>query len=317
MKRVLITGASGFIGQHIVRVLCNHNYILRKAVRDGNKNDCAPDISIVGNIDGMTSWKKALRDVDIVIHLAARVHLLKDNTANPLYEFRKVNVNGSINLARQAAESGVKRLIFLSSVKVNCEQSSSGIPLTEASPLLPESAYGISKMEAEQGLLNIAKKTGLEVVILRPPLVYGPGVKGNFLNMMEWLIKGIPLPFGAINNNRSFVAVENLVNFLVLCLDHPAAVNQIFFVSDGKDLSTTELLRCLAKKMSCPSRLVPIPQRLLEISLKTIGRQDLVSKLCKSFQVDIRKAQTFLGWQPIITIESGLDNTAKWFMGHR
>jgi UDP-glucose 4-epimerase len=236
---------------------------------------------------------------------------MHDKAADPLTEFRKVNVEGTLNLARQAAEAGVRRFIYISSIKVNGEQTFLGQLFTEDDLPAPLDPYSISKYEAEEGLRKLAQQTGMEIVIIRPPLVYGPGVKANFLAMMRWLRKGVPLPLGAIHNQRSFVALDNLVDLIVTCIDHPAAANQTFLVSDGEDLSITGLLRRMGLALGRPARLIPVPVFLLTAGAALVGRRDMAQRLCGSLQVDISKAQTLLGWKPPISVDEGLHRTAQ------
>ncbi|HSI37487.1 MAG TPA: SDR family oxidoreductase [Methylotenera sp.] len=306
-----MTGASGFIGKLLTNELLRQGYVVRVAVRSStgivNNN---VELVTLGEISGVNDWLMALNNVNVVIHLAARVHVMNDKSIDPLVEFRKVNVDGTLNLARQAAQTGVKRFIFISSIKVNGELTSEGKPFTEGDVSNPQDAYGISKLEAEQGLLQIAQQTGMEVVIIRPPLVYGPNVKANFASMLKAVKQGIPLPLGAINNKRSFIYVENLVSFIILCVQHPLATNQIFLVSDGYDLSTTELLRECALALGVNSRLIPVPQKVLEVIAHMLGKRDVVQRLCGNLQVDITKARTLLGWMPPISVSEGLKRTA-------
>jgi nucleoside-diphosphate-sugar epimerase len=239
---------------------------------------------------------------------------MKDSSGDPLAECRRVNVAGTLNLARQAAAAGVKRFIFLSSIKVNGEQTLPGQPFTEDDVPAPLDPYSTSKYEAEEGLRELARQTGMEVVIIRPPLVYGPGVKANFLNMMRWLHKRVPLPFASLNNRRSLVALDNLIDLIVVCLEHPAAANQTFLVSDGEDMSTTELLQRMAQALGRPARLMPIPASLLEAGAALLGRRDMAQRLCGSLQVDISKAKMLLGWNPPISVDEGLRCTAHGFL---
>jgi len=239
---------------------------------------------------------------------------MSDTSSDPLTEFRKVNVEGTLSLARQAAAAGVRRFIFISSIKVNGEGTVLGAPYHADAQPLPADPYGISKMEAEQGLRALAADTGMEVVIIRPTLVYGPGVKANFLNLMRWLHKGVPLPFGAIHNLRSLVALDNLVDLIVTCIDHPAAANQTFLVSDGEDLSTTELLRRMGTALGKPARLFPVPSRLIEVGAAMLGKQALAQRLCGSLQVDISKTRELLNWTPPVSVDEALRKTAKHFL---
>ncbi len=248
-----------------------------------------------------------LSRVDAIVHLAARVHVMNDTASDPLTEFRRVNVDGTLNLARQAAAAGVRRFVFVSSVKVNGEETLPGKPFSAADAPAPVDPYGISKFEAERGLLQLASETGLEVVIVRPPLVYGPGVKANFEKMVRWLAKGMPLPLGGVHaNRRSLIGLDNLVDLLTVCLRHPAAAGHVFMASDGEDLSTTDLLRRLGKAMHRPARLVPVPPALLELGGRLLGREDVVRRLTGSLQVDIGKTRQVLGWEPPVAVDEGL-----------
>ena len=312
--RILVTGASGFVGRALCTELLRQKHVVVAVVR--NKNNAlgvSIETATVCAIDHHTDWSATLRHVDVVVHLAARVHVMRDHADNPLTEFRKVNVAGTLNLAMQAAKAGVKRFIFISSVKVNGEHTDVGIALTEESLVNPQDAYGISKLEAEQGLMLIAQQTGMEVVVIRPPLVYGAGVKANFATMMRMVKLCFPLPFGAIYNTRSFVYIDNLVSLILKCIDHPAAANQVFLVSDGQDLSTTELLRVCANALRVKSTLMPIPQKWIEIFAALIGKKEVAQRLCGNLQVDITKAHTLLDWTPPITVEEGLNATAIGF----
>ena len=307
---VLVTGANGFIGNALCEALLCSGHVVRGALRSAYSGITAVESQVVGEINGSTDWSEALRNIDVVIHLAARVHVMDDQSADPLAEFRRVNVDGSLNLAKQAASAGVKRLIYLSSVKVNGEYTLPGRPFRESDMANPQDAYGRSKFEAEQGLLLVAQQTGMEVVIIRPPLVYGQGVKANFASMMRAVKRGIPLPLGAIHNSRSFVYVGNLVSLIANCITHPAAANQVFLVSDGSDLSTTQLLKKCATALAVKSRLWHVPESLIESLAALVGKRDVAQRLCGNLQVDITKAQSLLGWAPPIAIAEGLKATA-------
>ncbi len=283
--KVLVTGANGFIGRLLSAELIRQGHSVVAAVRTTNNQIDDFEQKIVGSINGETDWLVALRDVEVVVHLAARVHVMNDTAINPLSEFRKVNVDGTLNLAQQAINAGVKRFIFISSIKVNGEHTVIGKPFTEVDVANPQDAYGVSKFEAEQGLMRIAQQTGMELVIIRPPLVYGEGVKANFASMMRVVKRGVPLPLGAIHNKRSFVYVGNLVSLIVRCLDHPAAANQVFLVSDGRDLSTTELLLQCAMALGVKSKLLPVPQSLIAIGAALLGKQAVAQRLCGNLQV--------------------------------
>lgn len=314
MSQVLVTGASGFVGRPLCEEMLRQKLQIVASVNSRCSFPFGVDLADVGAITGQTNWTDVLYDVNAVIHLAARVHVMHDADIDPLAKFRAVNVEGTLKLARQAAEAGVQRFIFLSSIKVNGEQTLSEKQFTELDSPAPQDAYAITKWEAEQGLLKIAQKSRMEVVIIRPPLVYGPGVKANFLTMMRWLHKRIPLPLGAIHNQRSLVALDNLVDLIITCLDHPAAANQVFLAGDGEDLSTPELLRRLGLAMGKPVRLLPVPVGLLKSGAALLGKSDMAQRLCESLQVDISKARNLLGWNPPISVDEGLRRTAQYFL---
>jgi len=310
-SKVLITGANGFVGRYLTHYLLSEGLSVNCAIRADTVLDDKVDKKIpILSIDGRTDWTEALSGREVVIHLAARVHVMNDSSIDPLAEFRKVNVDGTLNFASQAANAGVKRFIFISSVKVNGEHTVSDKPFTEDASPNPQDAYGISKFEAEQGLLKIAQETGMEVVIIRPPLVYGAGVKANFASMMRAVKLSIPLPLGAIHNKRSFVYVGNLVSMIMRCIDHPTAANQVFLVSDGHDLSTTELSRYCAEALGVKARLLPVPQKFIEFCANLIGKRAGARRLCENLQVDITKARTMLGWTPPFSVADGLQVTA-------
>ena len=300
--KILLTGSSGFLGRHLRATLGSNSALtvtpVGRHVGDGNV--------IAREIDGLTAWADLLLGHDVVIHAAARAHVIEYEVADALAEYRRVNVDGTLNLARQAAAAGVKRFIFISSIKVNGEQTPLGQPFTADDTPAPEDAYGISKWEAEQGLQQLASETGVEVVIIRPPLVYGPGVKGNFSSMIKLVSKGLPLPLGAIHNQRSLVGLDNLVHLIITCIDHPAAANQVLLASDGQDLSTSELLRGVAVSMSAPSRLLPVPASFLMFAATVLGKQRVARRLLGSLQVDIKKTRDLLGWTPPVSVDEGL-----------
>lgn len=311
---VLVTGANGFLGRALLREMQRRAVAGRAAARCEVQG--WPTFR-VGDIDGATSWRDALQGCDAVVHLAARVHVMKDRAADPLAEFRKVNVDGTENLARQAAQAGVRRFIYVSSVKVNGERTRSGHPFTADDAINPTDAYGQSKAEAEARLQALARETGMEVVVIRPVLVYGPGVKANFLSMMRWLKAGLPLPLGAIDNARSLVAVDNLVDLILVCLSHPAAANQVFLASDGEDLSTPELLRRTAKALGTTARLLPVPAALLQAAASLAGKSAAAERLCGSLHVDIEKTRRLLGWTPPVSVDRALRDTAESFLSSR
>ena len=305
-QRVCLTGSTGFLGRRLTQVLSSDSATdLTATARVPLRVENASAVEIA-EINAQTDWSIAIQNQDIVIHTAARAHIMKDSVSDPLTECRKVNVDGTLNLARQSAEVGVKRFIFISSIKVNGEQTAPGLPFQPNDEAKPIDPYGLSKWEAEQGLQQIAKETGMEVVIIRPPLVYGPGVKGNFANLIKLVGKGLPLPLGAIHNQRSMIALDNLVDLIITCIDHPNAANQVFLASDGQDLSTTELLQGLAQAMGRPSRLLPIPGALLSLAASVLGKKPVADRLLGSLQVDISKIQDLLNWTPPISVDEGL-----------
>jgi len=312
---ILITGGTGFVGKALVDYLLNEQIKICLAVRKRVKS--LPDIASQVELSNMSptfNWSRALHSVSTIIHLAARVHIMNDNDDNPLAEFRKVNTEVTLNLARQAADAGVKRFVFISSVKVNGEATMLGSHFRPEDRFIPDDPYGLSKYEAEQGLLAIAKETGMEVVIIRPPLVYGPQVRANFASMMRWVNKGTPLPFGAIKNKRSLVAIDNLVSFINHCIEHPKAANEVFLISDGEDVSTTELLKKVSRSFGRKSRLIPVPVWLMTAAAKMIGKGDVANRLFGSLQVDSSKARDLLGWKPVITMDEQLKKTADAYL---
>ncbi|MBU6958471.1 SDR family oxidoreductase [Pseudomonas sp. CVAP len=316
---ILVTGGSGFLGGALIKHLAKaREYSLTAPVRDLGVT-LPPDVRLLPTTDlnEVTDWHLALVNIDIVVHTAARVHVMKETVADPLSVFRAVNVNGTLNLARQAAAAGVKRFVFISSIKVNGEFTRPGEAFTADELPAPIDPYGISKFEAEQGLRELSAATAMDVVIIRPVLVYGPGVKANFLSMMRWLYKGIPLPFGAVQNRRSLISLDNLVDLIVTCLDHPAAANQTFLASDGEDVSTTELLRKLATSLGKSARLLPVPVWLMSGVAAMLGKRALAQRLFGNLQVDLGKNQQLLGWTPPVSLDHGLSLTAQSFLDSR
>lgn len=312
-KSIFVTGGTGFVGRRLVHQLRDDSKEVTAAVRKGSVLLSLP----VFQFDGLSAgqdWTEGVAGHDVVIHSAARVHVMDEQSTDPLAEFRKVNVDGTLNLARQAAAAGVKRFIFISSIKVNGEGTVLGKPYTALDTPAPQDPYGISKMEAEQGLRQIAQDTGMGVVIIRPVLVYGPGVKANFRSMMSWLNKGVPLPLGAIKNKRSLVSLDNLVDLIVTCIDHPAAANQTFLVSDGEDLSTTEMLRRMGQALGKSARLLPVPDVCLESGAALLGKRGVAQRLCGSLQVDISHTRETLNWTPPVSVDDGFRAAASAFL---
>jgi len=307
----LVTGANGFVGSALCARLRQEGKPFRGAVRAVDEH-AAIDHLQVGTVGPNTDWTMALEGAQQVVHLAARVHVMHDTSADPLAEFRQVNVEGTANLARQAAAAEVRRFVYVSSIKVNGEFTQPGAPFKADDVPAPQDAYGVSKVEAEQVLRSIAQETGMEVVVIRPPLVYGPEVKANFAAMMRWVNRGWPLPLGqVIHNRRSLVALDNLVDLIMLCLQHPAAANQTFLVSDDEDVSTAELLQKVGCALGRPARLWPVPARLLKWGACVINKPDVYQRLCGSLQVDLHKTRHVLGWQPPLSLAQGLRQMAE------
>ncbi|WP_138512341.1 UDP-glucose 4-epimerase family protein [Rhodoferax bucti] len=308
---VILTGATGFIGSAFLGAAQQRSMKIRAVFRCNEQarrfGDAKNPALVVPSIEADTDWSEALVGVDVVVHCAARVHVMHDASSDPLAEFYKVNVAGTLNLARQAALAGAKRFVFLSSIKVNGEKTQSGGPYSAHDVPAPEDAYGISKAEAEAGLRLLSLETGMEVVIIRPPLVYGPGVKGNFSSLMNWVSRGLPLPFGsATTNRRSFVGLDNLVDLILTCVDHPEAANQTLLVSDGEDLSTADLLRRIGKSLNRPARLIPVPVNILIIASRLLGKSSIAQRLLGSLQIDISNTCTLLNWKPPVSVDEGL-----------
>lgn len=313
--RLLLTGSTGFLGRNLLTKLTNVDL----HVIGRNKLDYFETVKnwhfFHHEIDAHSNYSDALRNRDVIIHCAARVHMMTDETTESLAEYRKVNTAGTMNLARQAASAGIKRFIFISSIKVNGESTKLDIPFKCTDPRGYCDFYGQSKSEAEELLLQLADETGLEVVIIRPTLIYGPDVKANFASLLNLVSKGLPLPFGCIKSNRrSLVSVQNLVDLIMTCIGHPKAVNQVFLVSDDNDVSTASMVKEMSNALGKPNRLIPVPKWCYHLAGKVFGKQDFVNRLLGSLQVDISHTKDTLGWVPPQTLEDGFKETAEAFL---
>jgi len=315
-ERILVTGGNGFVGRALCQELEHAGVAHLRAVRHSGAGRApipggGSDI-LVGDIGSRTNWDNALQDVSAIVHLAARTHVMRETTTDPAGEYRELNVEGTRNLAQAAARSGVKNLIFISSVKVNGEHT--GLhPFRETDEPRPEDAYGRSKLEAEQVLWGIAKDSGLKISVIRPPLMYGPGVKGNILTLLRTIERGWPLPLASVRNRRSLLYVGNLVSAIMACLVNPRSAGQTFLVSDGAPVSTPELICCAARSLARPARLFPCPPSLFAFAGSVLGKRDQVSRLTGSLEVDSSLIRQELGWLPAYTFEQGMAETADWF----
>ena len=315
----LVTGASGFVGSALMRDISRRgkggwDFVGRGTMRAETFTSIpTSDCVVVGDINAKTNWQQALSNVDVVVHAAGLAHVLSASADNCFAAFRAVNVDGTVNLAEQSLRGGIRRFIYISSIAVNGSQTF-GQPFNENDAPRPIEPYAISKLEAEVALCKLFAETQAQLVIVRPPLVYGPNAPGNFRRLLKIASSGLPLPLGAINNKRSFVAIDNLIDLIITCIDHPAAANQTFLVSDGEDISTTQLLRQIRETMGIPARLVPVPLWLLEAGATLLGKRDLLLRLCGNLQVDISKAKDLLGWLPPVSVDEGLRVTAEHFL---
>lgn len=304
---ILLTGASGFVGSAVLKTAQRRGINIRPVYRSLDSLKEQHDAVLVTGLDGAADWTTALKDVNVVIHAAARAHVMREEALDPLTEYRRVNVEGTLNLARQAAAAGVRRFVFISSIKVNGEATARDRPFSADDMPAPEDAYGVSKAEAEEHLKKLAQETGMAVTMIRPPLTYGPGVKGNFASLISWVRRGLPLPLaGVAHNRRSLVGLDNLVDLILVCADHPKAANQTFLVSDGEDLSTAALLKKISKALGRPITLIWVPAVLISFIAGLTGKKLISQRLLGSLQVDIHKTSELLNWQPSVSVDEGL-----------
>lgn len=323
MTKILVTGANGFVGRKLCKNLLEGGHDVRATVRR-HENRCAENTTTaplgqivnVGDIGPDTDWSGALDGVDTVVHLAARVHILQEMSKNPLGSFRSVNVFGAERLAKMAAERGVRRFVYISSISVH-GNSTVDRAYVEADEAHPHSPYAVSKWEGEIVLRRVAEESGFELVIVRPPLVYGPGVGGNFLRLMRWVDKGFPFPMGSVRNMRSFIGLENLVSMLVCCVERSNVAGETFLIADGEDLSTPDLIRRVARLLGRPARILPFPISVMRACAGMFGAEDVLDRLCNSLQVNMEKARRVLGWRPIVSLDEGLSRTARWYVDTR
>lgn len=326
--KVLVTGADGFVGRMLNKRLCSAGFAIRAATLEpveagacyasqGEPVTASIENVAIGDISSRTDWSEVMDGVDAVVHLAARVHIMRDDATNPLAEYRRVNTQGTELLARAAADAGVKRFVYISTIKVNGDTTRGRGPFSESDEPAPTDPYAHSKWEAEQSLRRIAEESSLELVVVRPPLVYGPGVRGNFLALLGLVDRGLPLPLGGTRNARSLVYIENLCDFLARCVDHPGAAGRVFLVNDGEDLSTSELIRRLAGHLGKSVRLIDIPETPIRILAKLAGREEIVSRLFDSLVVDSKLAKEVMGWTAPVSVDDGLARTCAWFARRR
>jgi nucleoside-diphosphate-sugar epimerase len=312
--KVLVTGANGFIGTPLCKSFSEMQYDVIPVVR---RPSAIPNSRIL-EYNNDAKWMECLEGCDSIVHLAGRAHVMQDPATDPYKAFHVANVEATLKLAYRAVKAGVRRLLFISTIKVNGEYTLPGTRFTPNDVPAPDNdSYALSKLEAEQALWEVSTKSGLEIVIIRPPLVYGPRVKGNFLSLMHWIEKGLPLPLGAIHNKRSLVGLDNLIDLIITCNDHPSAANQTFLVSDNQDLSTTELLQHLGIALNKPTRLLPLPPLILDWGLTALGKKSIAQRLLSNLQVEITKTEELLSWSPPVSIDEGLRTTVEWYLSHR
>jgi nucleoside-diphosphate-sugar epimerase len=310
--KILVTGATGFIGNKLCQALSAHGDTVFAVARRQVAIDT--NITVINKVlSKETDWHDCLKDIDVVIHLAGRAHVMNDVSENPYQAYADINIDATKHLAKQAVLSGVKRFIYLSSIKVNGERTKD-VAFSETDSPQPKDDYGTTKCEAEKVLNNIARQTGMDVVIIRPPLVYGAGVKANFKSLIKLAQLNIPLPFGAIDNKRSLVFIENLIDFILLCTHHPNAANQTFLISDDDDVSTTRLIQYIKEASGKRPLLIPVPQSWLRFVFQLIGKSFLSDRLLGNLQVDITKAKTLLNWKPPFALEQGINKTIEAYL---
>lgn len=313
MTTIGISGATGFVGKALLQKLGPDTFSARRLLHRSDPRLLLPDDRVIGDIGPATEWRHALEGVDCVVHLAARTHILNEHSPDSLAAYRHINVEGTRNLARQAVMAGVCRFIFLSSIKVNGE-STADQPYRETDTPAPIDAYGISKLEAEDVLRDICSSSAMELVIVRPPLVYGPGVKGNFLRLLQLIQRGIPLPLASVNNRRSLIHVENLADAICSCLKVPAAAGQTFLASDHDEgIATNTMITLLAEGLNRPARLFPFPPRLLQLAGVMLGQSATIARLTGSLSVSASHLRNVTGWRPRIPLDQGLIETAQWY----
>ncbi|MEZ8397130.1 UDP-glucose 4-epimerase family protein [Vibrio splendidus] len=312
---ILVTGSTGFVGANVVVLARERDWKVTSVVR--KQIESITNSLVIDSINSSTDWSGAFDGVDCVVHCAARVHQMNESEQDALAAYQEVNTLGTLNLAKQAAEAGVKRFVFVSSIKVNGEFSELNLPFEPNLKNTPQDPYGLSKYEAEVELAKLSKETGLEVVIIRPPLVYGPGVKANFLSMMRLIDKGIPLPFGAIKNQRSLVYLDNLSDLILTGCEHPVAPGHTFLASDDHDVSTTQLMQTIAHAMGKSPRLIPIPMSWIQAGSSVLNKQHIAQRICGNLQVDIGLTKEILGWKPPVSFDQGIKRTVEAYLKSR
>ncbi|WP_417819575.1 UDP-glucose 4-epimerase family protein [Terasakiella sp.] len=314
MSNILVTGATGFVGQALCQHLLRNGHRVVATYRT-HKTDLNCDWLQISDMDGNTDWADKLTGIDVVIHLAARVHMMQEGASDPLATYRAINRDGTLCLAKAAQSQGVTRFVFLSTIKVNGEKTQKDQPFGVVIDQPPVDPYGLSKWEAEEGLRTLAQQTGLEVCILRPPLVYGPGVKANFLSFLKLADKALPVPFKCLHNQRSLVNVENLADALMVCSQHPNAAHKTYLISDGHDLSVADMFALMAQKLKRPCRMIPLPVFVLKILGRITGKSAAIDRLTQSLQVDGQTIQKELNWTPPVSVESGFEKMVSWYKG--